>query len=102
IVIPDVSIATPVVLTCSVTSVTLNASSLTPNVTYAWSGGGSASSKTVSAPGNYSVTVTDPANGCSASTSTIVSQNIVIPDVSIATPAVLTCSVTNVTLNASS
>ena len=41
-------------------------------------------------------------NGCSASASVSVTQNIINPDVSIAPPAQLTCAVTSVTLSASS
>jgi gliding motility-associated-like protein len=48
------------------------------------------------------VTVTDPANGCTAAASVTVAQNNTLPNVSIAPPAVLSCSVSSVTLAASS
>src|SRR5688572_7989520 len=99
---PDVIIAPPAQLTCAVTSVTLTASSSVVNVSYDWGGGITTATNAVSAAGNYSVTVTDPVNGCSASASVSVSQNIINPDVSIAPPAQLTCAVTSVTLTASS
>ncbi len=100
--LPDISIAPPATLTCVVTDILLTATSITSSVTYAWSGGGTGNTKTVSAPGNYSVTVTDPANGCMASTSVAVIQNIIVPNVAISIPKVLTCSVLNDTLIASS
>ncbi len=99
---PDVSIAAPTMLTCAITSTTLTASSTTPAVTYDWGGGNTTSTQAVSAPGSYSVTVSEPSSGCTASVSVTVTQSITPPDVSITPPATLTCSVTTVTLNASS
>jgi gliding motility-associated-like protein len=96
---PNVSIATPATLTCAVTSVTVTASSTTAGVTYNW-GTVTTATNTVTTPGNYSVTVTDPSNGCTASASASVSQNITVPNVSIAPPATLTCAVTSVTITA--
>lgn len=72
---PGASIAPPASLDCSVSSVTLTASSPTGGVTYSWSGGGNSASKTVSAAGTYTVTVTNPANGCSSTATTNVSSN---------------------------
>ncbi len=100
--IPNVSIAPPAALTCSVTSVTLTASSTTAGVTYAWNGGGTGATRTATTAGTYTITVTDPSNGCTASASVNVVQSGNIPNVSIAPPAALTCSVTSVTLTASS
>src|SRR5258706_1379909 len=71
-------------------------------VSYDWGGGITTATNTVSAAGTYPVTVTDPANGCSVTASTAVTQNILTPNVSIAPPASLTCTVTSVTLAASS
>ncbi len=98
---PNVTIATPSPLTCSTKSVTLTASSITPGVTYAWSGGGSGATKSVSAIGTYSVTATEP-GGCSASTSIIVTQDTTSPNVNLSTPVPLNCSITSQTLTASS
>ncbi len=99
---PDVSIAQPAELTCVITSVTLTASSTINGITYNWGSGIITSTNIVSSIGTYSVTATNPANNCSASTSTIVTENITIPTLSIAPPATLSCSVTSVTLSASS
>src|SRR5688572_20356243 len=92
---PDVSIAAPAELTCLTTSVTLSASSSVIGVSYDWGGGVTTNTLAVSSAGTYSVTVTDPVNGCSASASVSVSQNIINPDVSIAPPAELTCALTS-------
>ena len=71
-------------------------------MSYDWGGGITTNTNAVSAAGTYSVTVTDPANNCSASASVAVAQETSIPNVSIAPPAQLTCTVTSVTLTASS
>ena len=99
---PQVSIATPVILTCAVTSEALTASSTVAGAAFNWSNGAATAVSNVTAPGNYVVTATDPANGCTASTVTTVLQNITPPDVTIAPPAVLTCAVISVQLTASS
>ncbi len=99
---PDIAIAPPAILTCAITSVTLTASSTTTGATFDWGGGNTTATKAVSSPGSYSVTVTDPVNGCTASTAENVAQNTVTPDIAIAPPAILTCAITSVTLTASS
>ena len=71
-------------------------------MSYDWGGGITTETNTVSSAGTYSVTVTDPANNCSAAASVTVAQDTNIPNVSIAPPADLTCAVTSVTLTASS
>jgi len=83
IAVPNVSIATPAVLTCAVPGVTLTASSTTTGAAFNWGGGVSTATYLVSAPGAYSVTVTDPSNSCSASTSVSVSQNNTLPAVTL-------------------
>ena len=85
-------------LTCSTTSITLTA---TGGGTYLWSNGSTSSSISVSTPGTYSVTVTG-ANGCSASASSIVTQNILAPSPAITPPTstVLTCATTSINLTA--
>ena len=102
IVSPNASIASPTVLTCVLTSETLTASSTTTGATFNWGGGVTTATKTVSAPANYTVTVTDPTNGCSTTATITITQNIALPNSSIATPATLTCSTTSITLTASS
>ncbi|HJT72776.1 MAG TPA: T9SS type A sorting domain-containing protein, partial [Chitinophaga sp.] len=100
--VPNLSIATPAVLTCATTSVNLTASSTTAGTTFTWTGRTAGQNPiSVTAPGKYYVTATT-ANGCSKQDSVTVSQNIDVPNLSIATPATLTCSTTSVNLTASS
>jgi gliding motility-associated-like protein len=97
-----VAIAPPAALNCTTPTVTLSASS-TPIVTdLAWSDGSTLNTLAVTSAGTYSVTATDPSNGCTASTSATVAQTATPPNVSIATPGVLTCTTTAQTLSASS
>ena len=83
-------------LTCAKTSVTLTA---TGGGSYEWSGGGTSSAKIVTAPGTYTVTVT-AANGCTSTSSTIVTQDITPPTVTTSNDGPLTCAKTSVTLTA--
>ncbi|HSC39687.1 MAG TPA: hypothetical protein VLD19_17500, partial [Chitinophagaceae bacterium] len=104
--------AVPVIsqLTCTSTNSTLVASSNSSNVTYAWSGPGGFSSSntsiTVSTPGNYTVLVTNLANGCTNNTLVQVLQNITPPaNVVAATQSgssLLTCASASQTLTGSS
>ncbi|WP_143011644.1 hypothetical protein, partial [Chitinophaga filiformis] len=99
---PNLTIATPAVLTCNTTSVNLTASSTTANTTFTWTGNATGQNPiSVSAPGKYYVTATS-ANGCIKTDSVTVTQDISKPNLTIATPAVLTCNTTSVNLTASS
>jgi hypothetical protein len=93
-------------LTCAITSVLLNAtvSAGTPPYTYTWinSGGtvmGYSEDITVSSPDTYTLTATG-ANGCSASDSVVVTQDITPPTVDAGSDQQLTCAITSVLLNA--
>ncbi|WP_149696407.1 hypothetical protein, partial [Chitinophaga sp. CF418] len=102
IVKPNLTIATPQVLTCDRTSINLTASSTTANTTFTWTGRAAGQNPiSVTAPGKYYVTATT-ANGCSTIDSVTVTQDIVKPNLTIATPQVLTCGRTSVNLTASS
>ncbi len=100
---PDVA-TTGVTLTCTTPSNTITGTSLTPGVTYSWTGpGGFAStqpSPTVNQTGNYVLTVTAP-NGCTATSVAAVIPDSSIPTVD-ATGATLTCAITSVQINATS
>ncbi|MBT1699259.1 T9SS type A sorting domain-containing protein [Fulvivirgaceae bacterium PWU4] len=104
----NVQIQTPAILTCDAQSVALVASSGTAGVTYSWSGPGpitnpNMSSASVSQPGDYSVLVTNNANGCTETRTVAVLRNIEAPgNVVIAAPEILTCSRQSVALAASS
>lgn len=70
-------------LTCTNSSVTFTAGSSTPGVSYTWIGPNgalpSSSVATVSSIGTYTLTATNPVNGCTASASSTVTQNITAP-----------------------
>jgi hypothetical protein len=88
-------------LTCTNTSVTLTATSSTPNVTYLWSNGSTAAQITVIIAGTYSVVVTNPANGCTSAGNAQASQNVQVPTCT-ADGGTLSCTNSAVSLVASS
>lgn len=94
--IPAVSVPPTTTLTCLVTSITLSASS-NQNVLYAWSNGATTPSIIISLPGVYTVTVTNQ-NGCTATGTGIVLQDIVSPGVEAGPDMTLTCGLPVVTL----
>ena len=107
IVPPTVNAGSDQVLTCCVTSVTLNGSGSGESLphTYAWTDSagnivGTTESISVDEPGTYTLTVTG-SNGCTASDGVDVIQDISVPIVSIATPQRLSCLVPFVTLDGS-
>lgn len=94
-------------LTCAQSTATLTGNSTTTGAAYVWSGPGGFSSSlrvtTTTVAGPYTLTVTNPANGCTATKSITVQQNKTAPgDVSIAPPDQLNCDVMEVTLIGSS
>ena len=100
---PNAAINPPIVLTCTTSSEVLTATSTTAGVTYNWGGWNSRlNTNTITAAGTYTVTVTNPANGCTATASQTVTANNTPPNVTIAPPVTLTCTVTSETLTASS
>ncbi|GAB4498045.1 MAG: hypothetical protein OHK0019_32760 [Saprospiraceae bacterium] len=100
---PPGASATGGTLNCNVTSLVITASSMTPGVTYAWSGPSGFSSNqqnpTVSTAGNYVVTVTNPANSCTSTATATVNQDIAPPTAEATVNGTLTCAVTSVQLN---
>jgi trimeric autotransporter adhesin len=75
--------ATPVQLTCTATPAVLTGGSSTPGVTYSWSNAAgviaTTASTSVTDPGTYTLTVSNPANGCKAEKQVVVTQNITPP-----------------------
>jgi gliding motility-associated-like protein len=99
---PTPSASSPSTLTCVTNTVSLSASG---GGTYSWSGtgivsGGSSANPVVNGTGPYVVTVT-AANGCTATASTSVPQNITPPTPSASNTATLTCATTTAALTAS-
>ena len=96
---PNVSAGPDKVLTCTVTQVTLEGSSTTAGVTYAWvaSNGGhivsgaTTATPTVDAAGTYTLTVTNPANGCTATDAAVVTLNNTPPMVRISSQTNVDC-----------
>lgn len=104
---PTAAIGQPGTLTCAVTQLSLPGSgSIGANFTPAWTAsgggnivsGGSTFTPAVNAPGNYTLTVTNSQNGCTATAQTSVFQNTVPPPTSIAPPGTLTCTVQSLSL----
>lgn len=86
-------------LTCAVSSVQLCANA-DPNLTVSWNVNGQTTTGTcitVNAAGTYPATVTGT-NGCSTTANAIVNNDGDLPQIAIATPEVLTCTTTQVTL----
>ncbi len=107
-VFPDVVIANPDQLTCIISEVTLSGagSSVGPEIEFLWtgplggiSGANDESNTSASLPGIYTLTVTNTANGCSASAQTTVGQDTELPQVVIVAPETLDCSMQEVTLD---
>jgi len=97
-------------LTCAITTLQLNGagSASGPNFTYQWVAGGggvinsgpTTLTPTVSAPGTYTLTVLNTANGCSSSDAVTITEDVEDPSVVIGPPPSLTCLVDEVTLDA--
>ena len=102
--VPNIS-ASSNTLTCAVTSVLLDGNSTTPGVNFTWTGPGgfnaSIADTTVTVPGTYTLVVSDPNNGCTASAPVTVNLNNTNPDVQ-ATGGTLTCASPNFTLQGNS
>jgi hypothetical protein len=102
---PPSASATGGVITCLVSSVTLQASTNAGGATFSWSGPAGFSSTqqnpTVSLGGTYTVTITNPANNCTASASAVVTVNTSAPQAS-ASGGVISCTTPQVTLSGNS
>jgi hypothetical protein len=92
------------IVTCAVPSLTLSATSNT-NVDWNWTGPNGFTSAlanpTANAPGNYTVEATSLSNRCKVSTSVEIKADQTPPVVTLSEPAILTCTVTEVDITAS-
>jgi hypothetical protein len=70
-------------LTCTRISTALTASANGFTANYIWSNTSTTASITVIAPGTYTVTISNPTNGCTVSASIAVTQNVVTPIIAI-------------------
>ncbi|MBL7948365.1 MAG: hypothetical protein JNN19_05195, partial [Bacteroidia bacterium] len=106
---PNVSAGLDQSLTCLQPSASLNGSSSTAGVTYAWTSlngntitnAGSAVA-TVSAAGTYVLTVTTASGGCTARDTMVVTNNTSAPNANAGADQTITCGSTNASLTASS
>ena len=97
------------VLTCATTEIALSGSSTTPGATFAWvaSGGGhivsgaNTATPTVDAAGTYTLTVTNPDGGCTATDVALVTLNNTPPNVNAGADKILTCTTTSIALEGS-
>ncbi|MCG8318753.1 MAG: T9SS type A sorting domain-containing protein, partial [Cytophagales bacterium] len=93
-------------LTCTVTSVSLQGSSPTAGVSYAWNGpegfSSIAQNPSVSLSGTYTLTVTDPVNGCTSTAQVLVEENTTAPGATASVSGLLTCTVASVSLQGGS
>lgn len=104
---PTIAIATPEWLTCVVKQTTLDASASAQGSSYAytWSGpgivsGGQTLTPVVNQPGNYVLLILNEQNGCTATASTQVLQDVQPPAAQAGGDFELTCSVEQGMLNA--
>lgn len=107
---PQAIINTPGVFICDQTSLDLNAenSSQGNNFSYEWStingqilNGNNSLSPAVGIAGTYELLVTNTANNCQSSAATVVTADLVAPELSIATADTLDCLTTSVNVQSS-
>lgn len=104
--LPNANAGVAPVITCTNPSVQLNGSSSTANTSFAWSGtgivsGGNTATPTVNATGNYTLTVTNIASGCTATSQVTVTSNLAVPAVTISPASDSICLGESTTLTAS-
>ena len=102
----NLSISNTATITCLTNSIVITGSSSTPGVNYSWAGPNgytaSSASATIMHGGLYTLTATDPVNGCNGVKSTTVAENTAVPAVTIGNTSPLSCSNPTVTLTANS
>lgn len=104
---PDAHVATPATLTCTVQSVKLDpVGSSTGNVKYVWTTNDGHFIEPINPampeadkPGAYTLLVTYESNGCTASATVTVPQNISYPEANAGVGGMLNCHVATVSLN---
>ncbi|MCC6412216.1 MAG: gliding motility-associated C-terminal domain-containing protein, partial [Saprospiraceae bacterium] len=108
--VPVVNIAVPDVLTCAVTTITLDGSASTTGsaITYAWNttdgnivSGANTSVAQADATGTYTLLVTNTNNGCTSTASITVSEDLAPPSVEAGNNDTLTCNLLSLTLQGS-
>jgi gliding motility-associated-like protein len=97
---PNVTAGAALVLNCSVLNGTINVTSITPGVTYAWSpavvSGGTTNIATVNTAGTYSCVVTETATACTNTGVVTVTSNTTAPVITSAVSnSVMICGLVN-------
>lgn len=106
---PVPGIQTPGTLTCANDTLTLSGTVAPANASFTWaaSGGGNITggngtlNPQINTPGTYTLSATNPANGCKASASVNVTQNILAPTVNIQPADSITCQSPSISLDGS-
>jgi len=107
--LPTANAGPDLTLSCSVIALTINGSGTgANNLSYTWtaSNGGHLSSgantpmPSIDQPGSYSLLVTNPANGCTATDLVQILNDANAPTVNAGSPATLTCTLLQTTLSA--
>ncbi len=93
-------------LNCLITETLIDGNGSSLGMNYQWNGPGIVSGENTLTPivnqgGTYTLTVADPDNGCTATATTTVTSNTTDPTATIANPALLTCAITDITLDGS-
>ncbi|MCG8326593.1 MAG: choice-of-anchor L domain-containing protein [Chitinophagales bacterium] len=106
---PAIAIETPAVLDCALEEQELDASNSSQGMhfEYSWTAasignivqGAQSVNPVIDEPGVYTLTILNTNNGCSETQSITVNQDITIPEVGAAEPAIITCSVPNITID---
>ncbi len=102
---PDVDAGASAALTCSAPLQVLGGVVLPSTALLSWSGpgvvlGGNTSTPTVNQPGTYTLTATDPLNGCTATDTVLVRADTLRPEAVVAQPGPITCMQQVLTLDA--
>ncbi|MBK6995126.1 MAG: hypothetical protein IPH31_09435 [Lewinellaceae bacterium] len=103
---PNVDAAGGGVITCAQSTAQLTGASTTPGATFSWTGPNGYSSSQqnpiVSSAGTYTLTVKNPANGCTATDAVTVTSNLTAPIPTASVNGPLTCVVQLVQLTGTS
>ena len=102
---PQISAGSDALLTCLVSSVTLNGTaSDCPDCSFEWSDGSNTISQQanvdVNEPGTYILMVTNTDNGCTSMDEVVVSQDIATPAIQLDDEAELTCGINTLIIDA--
>lgn len=97
---PDGSLSDDGPFTCNQSSVTINATTSVLNAEYEWNTGDTDADLIVDTAGIYSVTITDPYNGCTTALEIEVQENFEEPEAAASNDGPLTCLQPNVIVSA--